>query len=137
MAEVYVTKEGLHVLNDSYKHELSKLMEVSDMEEMEDKENMDILQYFNETASKDDWELVQDVYNRELASLLKELGMEGKKEFNLAELTVIYTRTCLEKDLALEELYDQEYGCGHNSDIKAIYIDDMRDALEEHKEEEK
>ncbi len=33
MAEVYVTKEGLHVLNDAYKHELSKLMEVSDMEE--------------------------------------------------------------------------------------------------------
>ncbi len=104
---------------------------------MEDKENLDILQYFNETASKDDWKLVQDVYNRELASLLKELGMEGKKEFNLAELTVIYIRTCLEKDLALEELYDQEYGCGYNSDIKARYIDDMRDTLDEYKEEEK
>ena len=99
-------------------------------------EHMDILQYFNENASKEEWKLVQDIYNRELVELLKELGMEGKKEFNLAELAVIYTRTCLEKDLGMEELYDQEYGCGLNSDIKARYIDDMRDVLEDYEEEE-
>ena len=99
-------------------------------------EYMDILQYFNENASKEDWEVVQKVYARELAIDLKELGMEGKETFNLAELAVIYTRTCLEKDLEIEELYDQEYGCGLNSDIKARYIDNMRYVLEEYKEEE-
>ena len=100
-------------------------------------EYMDILQYFNENASKEEWKLVQDVYNRELVELLKELGMDGKKEFNLAELAVIYTRTCLEKDLEIEEIYDQEYGCGLNSDIKVRYIDNMRYVLEEYEEEEK
>lgn len=97
---------------------------------------MDILQYFNENASKEEWKLVQDVYNRELVELLKELGMEGKKEFNLAELSVIYTRICLEKELQIEKIYDQEYGYGLYSDIKARYIDDMRDELEEYEEEE-
>lgn len=51
-------------------------------------EEMDILKYFNENASKEEWKLVQDVYSRELVEILKELGMEGKKEFNLAELMV-------------------------------------------------
>ena len=97
---------------------------------------MDILQYFNENASKEEWKLVQDIYSRELVEILKELGMEGKKEFNLAELSVIYTRTCLDKDLQIEELYDREYGYGFNSDIKLRYIDDLRDTLEEYKEEE-
>lgn len=89
---------------------------------------MDILQYFNENASKEEWKLVQYVYNRELVELLKEL--------NLAELSVIYTRICLEKELQIEKIYDQEYGYGLYSDIKARYIDDMRDELEEYEEEE-
>lgn len=99
-------------------------------------DNMNILEYFSKNASADEWELVNKLYTRELSDLLKELSMESKKEFNLAELSVIYTRTCLEKDLALEELYDREYGYGYISGIKARYIDDLRDTLEEYKEEE-
>lgn len=61
---------------------------------------MDILQYFNENASKEDWKLVQQVYAYDLVKDLKEFGMEGKETFTLAELSVVYTRACLEKDLA-------------------------------------
>ena len=48
-------------------------------------EEMDILQYFNENTSKEEWEVVQQVYAYELVEDLKDLGMEDKKEFNLAE----------------------------------------------------
>lgn len=99
-------------------------------------ENMDVLQYFNENASKEEWKLVQDVYNRELASLLKEFGMEGKESFNLAELSVIYTRSCLGRDLDTELMYEEEYGCGGNENAKNVYINDMRDVLKEYEEEE-
>jgi len=84
---------------------------------------MNILQYFNANASKEEWKLVQDVYNRELVELLKELGMEGKKEFNLAELSVIYTRTCLGRDLDAELMYEEEYGCGGNENAKNVIIE--------------
>lgn len=99
-------------------------------------EEMDILQYFNENASKEEWEVVQKVYNRELEEILKDLTMEGKESFNLAELAVIYTRTCLEKDLNVELLYEEEYGCGGNKNAKNVYMDDMRDVLKEYEDEE-
>lgn len=98
-------------------------------------ENMDILQYFNENASKEEWKLVQDVYSRELVELLKELGMEGKKEFNLAELMVIYTRCALERDLEHVETIDHEFGASLES-TKSMYIDIMTDTLKEYEEEE-
>lgn len=86
---------------------------------------MDILQYFNENASKEEWKLVQDVYNRELVELLKELGMEGKKEFNLAELSVIYTRTCLEKDLDNMQERMLDISVGDNKETFKEFIDGM------------
>lgn len=100
-------------------------------------EEMDILQYFNENASKEEWKLVQDVYNRELSDLLKELGMEGKKEFNLAELMVIYTRCALERDLEHVETIDHELGGASLESTKDMYMDIMTDTLKEYKEEEK
>lgn len=99
-------------------------------------EEMDILQYFNENASKEEWEVVQQIYAYELVEDLKDLGMEDKKEFNLAELAVIYTRACLEKDLNIELMYEEEYGCGGNENTKNVYMDDMRDVLKEYEEEE-
>lgn len=99
-------------------------------------EFMDILQYFNENASKEEWKLVQDVYSRELMELLKELGMEGKKEFNLAELMVIYTRCALERDLDHVETIDHEFGASLES-TKDLYMDIMSDTLKEYEEEEK
>ena len=97
--------------------------------------NMDILQYFNENASKEEWKLVQDVYSRELVELLKELGMEGKKEFNLAELMVIYIRCALERELEHVETIDHEFGASLES-TKDMYMDIMTDTLKEYKEEE-
>lgn len=91
---------------------------------------MDILQYFNENASKEEWKLVQDVYNRELVELLKELGMEGKKEFNLAELSVLFVRCALERDLEHSLTIDMELGCGRNDDTMARYIESVEDILE-------
>lgn len=99
-------------------------------------ESMDILQYFNENASKEEWKLVQDVYNRELSDLLKILGMEGKESFNLAELAVIYTRCALERDLEHVETIDHEFGASLES-TKDMYMDIMTDTLKEYKEEEK
>lgn len=48
-------------------------------------EDMYNLAYFNENASKEDWKVVQQVYARELGKDLKDLGMEGKESFNLAD----------------------------------------------------
>lgn len=98
---------------------------------------MNILQYFNENASKEEWKLVQDVYSRELVEILKELGMEGKKEFNLAELAVIYTRCALERDLEHVETIDHELGGASLESTKDMYMDIMSDTLKEYKEEEK
>lgn len=99
-------------------------------------ENMNILQYFNENASKEEWKLVQDVYSRELVEILKELGMEGKKEFNLAELMVIYTRCALERDLEHVETIDHELGGASLESTKDTYMDIMTDTLKDYKEEE-
>lgn len=93
---------------------------------------MDILQYFNENASKEDWKLVQQVYAYDLVSDLKEFGMEGKETFTLAELSVIYTRACLEKDLAHMETADMELGRGNNESTKELYIDLMQEVLEDY-----
>lgn len=99
-------------------------------------EETDILKYFNENASKEEWEVVQKVYNYELGELLKDLGMEGKESFNLADLSVIHIRTCLGRDLEAELMYEEEYGCGGNENAKNVYINDMRDVLKEYEEEE-
>ena len=99
-------------------------------------ENMNILQYFNENASKEEWKFVQDVYSRELVEILKELGMEGKKEFNLAELMVIYTRCALERELEHVETIDHELGGASLESTKDMYMDIMSDTLKEYKEEE-
>lgn len=98
-------------------------------------EEMDILKYFNENASKEDWEVVQKVYARELEKDLKDLGMEGKESFNLAELAVIYTRCALERDLEHVETIDHEFGASLES-TKGMYIDIMTDTLKEYEEEE-
>lgn len=103
---------------------------------------MDILQYFNENASKEDWKLVQQVYAYDLVKDLKEFGMEGKESFTLAELSVVYTRACLEKDLAHMETVDCELGRGNNESTKEMYIDLMQEVLDDYtkdvkKEEEK
>ena len=98
-------------------------------------DNTNILQYFNENASKEDWKIVQDVYNRELVEILKELGMEGKESFNLAELMVIYTRCVIEKDLEHVETIDHEFGASLES-TKDMYMEVMNDILKDYKEEE-
>ena len=105
-------------------------------------EEINILQYFNQNASKEEWEIVQQVYAYELVEDLKDLGMEDKKEFNLAELAVIYTRACLEKDLIHMETINHELGGANNWSTKEAYIDLAREILEEYqkdsnKEEEK
>lgn len=99
-------------------------------------EEMDILKYFNENAGKEDWEIVQGVYARELKKDLKELGMEGKESFNLAELAVIYTRCALERELEHVETIDHEFGASLES-TKDMYMDIMSGVLEEYEEEEK
>lgn len=100
---------------------------------MEDK---NILEYFNENASKEEWNIVQKVYTHELSSDLIELGMEGKETFNLAELFVIYTRVALEKDLLHVVDIDNEIGCATNEAAKVMYMDVMKDSLKEYEEEE-
>lgn len=88
-------------------------------------EEMNILQYFNEHASKEDWDVVQKLYTRELAIDLKELGMEGKETFNLAELAVIYTRCALEKDLDGWQERLQGISVGDNEETFKEFIDGM------------
>lgn len=97
---------------------------------------MDILKYFNENASAEDWELVQKLYTRELSYLLKELNMQGKDTFNLAEVAVIYTRCALEKDLAHVETADQEIGRATNESTKEMLIEIIKEVLEDIEEEE-
>lgn len=98
-------------------------------------EVMDILEYFNANASKEDWDVVQGVYSRELAIDLKELGMEGKETFNLAELAVIYTRNSLCRDLEHVETIDHEFGASLES-TKDMYMDIMSDTLKEYEGDE-
>ena len=99
-------------------------------------ETMNILQYFNEHANKEDWDVVQGVYSRELAIDLKELGMEGKESFNIAELAVIYTRCALERELEHAETIDHELGGASLESTKDMYMDIMTDTLKEYEEEE-
>lgn len=103
---------------------------------------MDILQYFNENASKEEWEVVQKVYGYALISDLKELDMEGKESFNLAELALIYTRANLVANLEHVVTVDQEIGCGSIESTKEMFMEIMTETLEEYeakndKEEEK
>ena len=100
-------------------------------------EDMDILQYFNENASKEEWKLVQQVYAYELISDLKEFGMEGKETFTLAELSVIYTRACLEKDLLHMETIDHELGAANNWSTKEAYIELLQEILEDYTKDAK
>ena len=99
-------------------------------------ETMNILQYFNANASKEEWEIVQKLYSRELGIDLKELGMEGKETFNLAELAVIYTRCALERDLDHVETIDHELGGANNESAKELYMDIIKETLEDYEEEE-
>lgn len=101
-------------------------------------EYKNILEYFNANASKEEWKVVQKVYNCELEQDLKDLGMGGKETFNLAELAVIYTRVALEKDLEHAVTIDHEMGCANNESAKDMYMDVMKETLEEYeyKEEE-
>lgn len=99
-------------------------------------EEMDILQYFNENASKEEWEVVQKVYTRELTIDLKELGMEGKEVFNLAELAVIYTRNSLCRDLEHIVTIDHELGGASNESTKDLYMDIIKETLEDYEYEE-
>lgn len=94
-------------------------------------ETMNILQYFNANASKEEWEVVQKLYTRELAIDLKELGMEGKETFNLAELAVIYVRCALERDLEHIETIDHELGGANNESAKELYMGIIKETLEE------
>ena len=100
-------------------------------------EDMDILQYFNENASKEDWKLVQQVYAYELDSDLEEFGMQGKETFTLAELAVIYTRACLEKDLIHMETIDHELGGANNWSTKEAYIELMQEVLDDYMKDAK
>lgn len=100
-------------------------------------EDMYNLVHFNENASKEDWKVVQQVYARELGKDLKDLGMEGKESFNLAELAVIYIRCALERDLEHVETIDHEIGGASLESTKDMYMDIMRDTLKEYEEEEK
>lgn len=99
-------------------------------------ETMNILQYFNEHASKEDWDVVQKIYTRELASDLKELEMQGKETFNLAELAVIYTRCALEKDLEHVVTIDHECGGANNESAKDMFMEVMEETLKDYEEEE-
>lgn len=99
-------------------------------------ETMNILQYFNEHASKEDWDVVQKVYNREFVECLEDLGMQGKETFNLAELAVIYTRCALEKDLEHVVTIDHEVGCANNESATEMYMEVMEEILKDYEEEE-
>ena len=99
-------------------------------------EDMYNLEYFNENANKEDWKVVQQVYVRELGKDLKDLGMEGKESFNLAELAVIYTRCALERDVEHVETIDHEIGGASLESTKDMYMDIMTDTLKEYEEEE-
>ena len=99
-------------------------------------EAMNILQYFNENASKEEWDVVQKLYTRELAIDLKELGMEGKETFNLAELAVIYIRCALERELEHVETIDHELGGANNESAKELYMDIIKETLEDYKDDE-
>ena len=99
-------------------------------------ETMDILQNFNEHASKEDWNVVQKLYARELAIDLKELGMEGKETFNLAELAVIYTRNSLCRDLEHIVTIDHECGGANNESAKDMFMEVMEETLKDYEEEE-
>ena len=94
------------------------------------------LAYFNENASKEDWKVIQKVYTRELEKDLKDLGMDGKDNFNLAELAVIYTRCALERDLEHVETIDHELGGASCESTKEIYMEIMEATLKEYEEEE-
>lgn len=98
--------------------------------------DMNILQYFNANASKEEWEVVQKLYSRELAIDLKELGMQGKESFNLAELAVIYTRNSLCRDLEHIATIDNELGGANNESAKDLYMDIIKETLEDYEEEE-
>lgn len=98
-------------------------------------DNTNVLDYFSNNANKEDWEIVQKVYARELEKDLKDLGMEGKESFNLAELAVIYTRCALERDLDHVETIDHEFGASLES-AKGMYMGIMSDTLKEYEEEE-
>lgn len=99
-------------------------------------EEMDILEYFSKNASKEEWDVIQKVYNRELAKDLLDFGMQGKETFNLAELSVLYTRVALEKDLLHIMTIDNENGCSSNESVKDMYMDVMKETLQEYEEEE-
>lgn len=99
-------------------------------------ETMNILEYFNANASKEEWEVVQKLYTRELAIDLKELGMEGKETFNLAELAVIYTRNSLCRDLEHIVTIDNELGGANNESAKELYMDITRETLKDYEDDE-
>ena len=99
-------------------------------------ETMNILEYFNTNASKEDWEVVQKVYNRELAEVLEDLGMQDKESFNLAELSVIFTRVALEKDLEHAVTIDHEMGCANNESAMGMYMEVMKETLKDYEYEE-
>lgn len=99
-------------------------------------EYKNILEYFNANASKEEWEVVQKIYAHELAIDLKELGMEGKETFNLAELTVIYTRNSLCRDLEHIVTIDNELGCASNESAKDMYMDIIKETLEDYESDE-
>jgi len=82
------------------------------------------------------WKLVQKVYSHELGEDLKDLGMEGKESFNLAELMVIYTRCALERDLEHVETIDHELGGANNESVKELYMDIIKETLKEYEEED-
>lgn len=99
-------------------------------------EEMDILEYFSKNAKKEEWDIIQKVYNRELAKDLLDFGMQGKETFNLAELATLYTRVVLEKDLLHIMTIDNEIGCATNESAKDMYMDVMKETLEDYEEEE-
>lgn len=100
-------------------------------------DDMDVLEYFSKNASKEEWDIIQKVYNRELAKDLLDFGMQGKETFNLAELATLYTRVVLEKDLLHIMTIDNEIGCATNESAKDMYMEVMNKTLQEYEEEEK
>lgn len=101
---------------------------------MEDK---DILQYFNENASKEDWEVVQKLYTYELTDILKELSILDKESFSLAELIVIYIRCAVERDLDHIKTVDNEIGNGSNESAVEMYMGVIKELLEGYEQEDK
>ena len=100
---------------------------------------LDIMRFMNKYATKEqaDVEVVKKVYNHEIADLLEGLGMSGKDTFSLAELSAIYTSCAVERDLGHTETIDQEIGRASNESAKEMYMDVMRETLEDYEEEEK